>query len=1673
MGNYYTFNKLFHFISTVIVFTIIISSNVFSIGTCDSLNACIGNALTMSVTSGKAAHYVDVESSQSLFSYSNELTVEFWFKPQKQAGTTQFLAGIWGPAEDANDVWVVYIDPNDNIVFEVNHPTFNLKNTDNTIATAPISAYYDKWVHGAFVFDGQSNTISIYLDGSLVFANRNVSFPISTLKKPERADLSLQIGSTNALWNDPDYNRTFMGQIDEFRIWHKVRTAPEIYCGKDLSYEGNEAGLILYHRYNQNPTIFNLCDATGKGNNGIARSGAACRQSNRQFKRTVFIEPELTIIRDTLKCENTKQWTFKVRDTSSCSKTLFVRVFGDGANFFKVTPNRFNNTVQNTEYEFTVTFDGELIGNIAPTLQIYSANRCRDVINIPIRLTRASELSYSTDSLGFGMLKALCIEMPHIDSVITICNTTSSKQLTINSVQSSIPQIFQVISPAFPVTLQPGECRDVTIRFKSGDTTDLYIGKLIIKTNDICNPEVEIDLVGQVQEVLGLYTSDGKKRLPALNFGTVCVGFASDAIQYIWANLLTDETIRVDTIIFPDGFTGVPFRFPVTLNPEEGYLPDYFRFFPSRKGNYNDSIIFVVRSGGCTIRKSVQVRGVGYDAELEFILPEIDFGSIPVGQTLTINVQVRNKSADPISVSFYVKDGSGFFLTGVRTINIPPNSTGQIPVTFNPSQAKQYFDELCFFENRCYKSGCIPLKGIGFIERFSYEPEVLRLENVIGCKSKTGKIKFTNITGSAMNLKGFILSDTSDKFRLINPANLPNQMTLNPGESYEFEIEYSPNQISGDRVDRAFIYFTDIDGVVWNLKIIGTSQSPKIFVTQETAFGQLEVGDRRQKLLIIENISPYDVVVDSIVSGQDFNIIYPANFTGLTLKPRDTIRVIIEFAPTQDKFYDEKLRVYSGEPCVVNFAGDMSGRGLIVPLDVPISVLSFGFIKPCDCAERRIQLINESAVFDMKIDSIFIDGNNIVAAYPELYSWSSDVMTQTTGSLPYSIPPSTRDTLRINYCPGGNFDRDSISHEARIWIKASGNSWDRLYNVYLAGKMVLLFEAENTFIEFNPTRVDTFAAPRFTELKIPPVEFNQNQEQVVIDSITFEPNERVFTASVNGSTNFPVILMPKDSLNIQVDFKPRAVREYRAKMVIHYSKPCLDKDTTILVSGVGYAPAFGLSFNFKNRYVIPDTLRTISCDTLFVPVYSSRQFPADVVDIKLRLGYDTTKLEFAGSISPYLADTCKPHVPNITHNYSVYGGSEFLLKNFCSVDSLRPIILAKFVSKLGLRDTFDITLDSISFDTEEVILFNIVAANDYGTVIILQPEIKITSGVKFDSVQVLDCVSRFISVVNIGDVPLTYNQLLNLPPDVNVNSVTPNMGELIPVGDSCIIEVEFCPRRSTEINSLSEALSTSPCDVSDTLTIQGIGYAPEFPVRMDVSYNFDAPDTLNYFLGDTVNVIVYNENDFSAVRNGIQYDIMGLSFELYFTYNPRTLKLLNTSNRIGGEMITAYYPGVIRLSYRDIHALKRGPIADLNFLAVVPDSILSTFDIFASEFFTDSIMFLDMKPVPLYGFCNSGGKCALTYLKYTDNIHNLKQNFPNPWSNFTEIKFSIMERVPVYLEIYSSTGEKVMTLLDGSVTMAPGEYSVSLPANDLNSGVYFYTIRAGIFSDTKKMMLVK
>ena len=89
------------------------------------------------------------------------------------------------------------------------------------------------------------------------------------------------------------------------------------------------------------------------------------------------------------------------------------------------------------------------------------------------------------------------------------------------------------------------------------------------------------------------------------------------------------------------------------------------------------------------------------------------------------------------------------------------------------------------------------------------------------------------------------------------------------------------------------------------------------------------------------------------------------------------------------------------------------------------------------------------------------------------------------------------------------------------------------------------------------------------------------------------------------------------------------------------------------------------------------------------------------------------------------------------------------------------------------------------------------------------------------------------------------------------------------------------------------------------------------------------------------------------------------------------------------------------------------------------------------------------------------------------NIKNylLLQNFPNPFNPITKISYELPKTSKVDLKIFNTLGQEVVSLVNEE--KPAGYYEVEFNGSSLASGIYYFTLRAGDFIQTKKMILIK
>ena len=87
------------------------------------------------------------------------------------------------------------------------------------------------------------------------------------------------------------------------------------------------------------------------------------------------------------------------------------------------------------------------------------------------------------------------------------------------------------------------------------------------------------------------------------------------------------------------------------------------------------------------------------------------------------------------------------------------------------------------------------------------------------------------------------------------------------------------------------------------------------------------------------------------------------------------------------------------------------------------------------------------------------------------------------------------------------------------------------------------------------------------------------------------------------------------------------------------------------------------------------------------------------------------------------------------------------------------------------------------------------------------------------------------------------------------------------------------------------------------------------------------------------------------------------------------------------------------------------------------------------------------------------------------SLYKLYDNYPNPFNPSTTLRYSLPEASLTSIKIYDAVGKEVAVVVNEMKTA--GTYQIEFNAVGLSSGIYYYSIQAGTFSETKKMILMK
>ena len=212
-----------------------------------------------------------------------------------------------------------------------------------------------------------------------------------------------------------------------------------------------------------------------------------------------------------------------------------------------------------------------------------------------------------------------------------------------------------------------------------------------------------------------------------------------------------------------------------------------------------------------------------------------------------------------------------------------------------------------------------------------------------------------------------------------------------------------------------------------------------------------------------------------------------------------------------------------------------------------------------------------------------------------------------------------------------------------------------------------------------------------------------------------------------------------------------------------------------------------------------------------------------------------------------------------------------------------------------------------------------------------------------------------------------------------------------------------------------------------------------------------------------------NTNISVKVRANSLTNIEAISLSI--KYDTTVLKYDSISSSIG--MLSNASKGVIKIAWIDFSGganpitINNGDFFNLNFTYLSSSSKLEfyktdcelrdTKDSIVNVQYSDGLVTSEINSV------NVNGRNI--------DLFSLKQNYPNPFNPSTKIGFSLKKASNVKLVIFNLIGERIATIIDKE--MGAGEHEALFNSKNINSGIYFYKLEAGNYSETKKMILIK
>ena len=397
--------------------------------------------------------------------------------------------------------------------------------------------------------------------------------------------------------------------------------------------------------------------------------------------------------------------------------------------------------------------------------------------------TIQASVGVSPSAINFGT-----VAVNSTSSATLVVVNNSASNITLNNVQSNIPQVF-VSGPVLPLSLRPGASASFQVAFQPTSATT-FSGSIIFKSGHKNSQGASVPVSGTGINAAPLATYLLTPNASSVAFGNVLVGTSSS--QTITLTNTGTGSISISQVTYTGtGFSVSGFSGAATVAPNQS-LSLAVNFAPAAVGAVSGSVSLVSTATGSPA--TISLSGTGVQPSIAIIPTSVAFGSVSTGATNTQTVTVRNPGTATLTISQASLAGAGYSVSGLATpLSVAPGGTASFNVGFAPASAGSFPGSLTLTSNAPTSPTAIALTGSGVASTYqlSANPTALSFGSLTSGTSATQTVTLTNTGNAGVTISQIVASGTGFS---LSSIGLP--VTLAAGQTTSFNVAFAPASAS-------------------------------------------------------------------------------------------------------------------------------------------------------------------------------------------------------------------------------------------------------------------------------------------------------------------------------------------------------------------------------------------------------------------------------------------------------------------------------------------------------------------------------------------------------------------------------------------------------------------------------------------------------------------------------------------------------------------------------------------------------------------------------------------------------------------------------------------------------------------------------------------------------------